>query len=60
MERGAVRLTIVGVCFRRPSPRIYRWEGERRSKGAPQVGGILLGVLPNSTSLSVSKPADLG
>mgnify|MGYP005829848031 CR=1 FL=1 len=45
MERGAVRLTIVGVCFRRPSPRIYRWEGEEDSQGAPQVGGNLLGGL---------------
>src|SRR5215216_7990994 len=33
-----------------PSPHIYRWEVEGSSKGAPQVGGILLGVLPNSAS----------
>ena len=41
------RLTIDVVCYRRPLPHIYiGWRGGEVAKGAPQVGGILLGVAP--------------
>ena len=40
------RLTMVGVCSS-GAPLIYiGWRGGEAAKGAPQVGGILLGVLP--------------
>ena len=40
------RLTIVGVCSS-GAPLIYiGWKGGEAAKGAPQVGGILLGRLP--------------
>ena len=39
-------LAIVGVCSS-GAPLIYiGWRGGEAAKGAPQVGGILLGVLP--------------
>ena len=40
------RLTIVGVCSS-GAPLIYiGWRGGEVAKGAPQVGGVLLGRLP--------------
>ena len=45
-----ILLTIVGVCSRRPLPLYISVGGEERQlRGAPQVGGVLLGFLVGFT-----------